>query len=109
MLDLHFFYKMILFIMVINMLEYNGIKIVEAKGFKMRLLGFMFKKNINYGLLFKNCRSIHTFFMKNKIDVILTDKDDNIIKTYKSLEKNKIIIGQKKVKNVYELPLGTLK
>ncbi len=95
--------------MVINMLEYNGIKIVEAKGFKMRLLGFMFKKNINYGLLFKNCRSIHTFFMKNKIDVILTDKDDNIIKTYKSLEKNKIIIGQKKVKNVYELPLGTLK
>ena len=91
------------------MLEYNGIKIVEAKGFKMRLLGFMFKKNINYGLLFKNCRSIHTFFMKNKIDVILTDKDDNIIKTYKSLEKNKIIIGQKKVKNVYELPLGTLK
>ena len=89
--------------------EYNGIKIVEAKGFKMRLLGFMFKKNINYGLLFKNCRSIHTFFMKNKIDVILTDKDDNIIKTYKSLEKNKIIIGQKKVKNVYELPLGTLK
>ena len=109
MIDLHFFYKMILFIMVINMLEYNGIKIVEAKGFKMRLLGFMFKKNINYGLLFKNCRSIHTFFMKNKIDVILTDKDDNIIKTYKSLEKNKIIIGQKKVKNVYELPLGTLK
>lgn len=95
--------------MVINMLEYNGIKIVEAKGFKMRLLGFMFKKKINYGLLFKNCRSIHTFFMKNKIDVILTDKDDNIIKTYKSLEKNKIIIGQKKVKNVYELPLGTLK
>ena len=95
--------------MVINMLEYNGIKIVEAKGFKMRLLGFMFKKNINYGLLFKNCRSIHTFFMKNKIDVILTDKDDNIIKTYKSLEKNKIIIGPKTVKNVYELPFGTLK
>ena len=109
MSDLHIFNKMILFIMVIIMLKYNGIKIIEAKGFKMRLLGFMFKKNISYGLLFKNCRSIHTFFMKDKIDVILTDKEDNIIKTYKNLEKNKIIIGSKKVKNIYELPKGTIK
>lgn len=109
MSDLHIFNKMILFIMVITMLKYNGIKIIEAKGFKMRLLGFMFKKNISYGLLFKNCRSIHTFFMKDKIDVILTDKEDNIIKTYKNLEKNKIIIGSKKVKNIYELPNGTIK
>ena len=43
MSDLHIFNKMLLFIMVINMLEYNGIKIIEARGFKMRLLGFMFK------------------------------------------------------------------
>lgn len=91
------------------MLEYNGVKIIEAKGFKMRLLGFMFKKNINCGLLFKNCRSIHTFFMKDKIDVLLTDKEDNIIKKYKNLSKNKIIIGSKRVKNIYELPKNTIK
>lgn len=109
MSDLHIFNKMILFIMVRNMEQYNGIKIIEAKNFKTRLLGFMFKKNINYGLLFKNCRSIHTFFMKEKIDVILADKEDNIIKIYKSLEKNKIIIGSKKVKNIYELPNGIIK
>ena len=109
MSDLHIFNKMLLFIMVINMLEYNGVKIIEARGFKMRLLGFMFKKNINYGLLFKNCRSIHTFFMKDKIDVLLTDKEDNIIKTYKNFSKNKIIIGSKIVKNIYELPKNTIK
>lgn len=109
MSDLHIFNKMLLFIMVINMLEYNGVKIIEARGFKMRLLGFMFKKNINYGLLFKNCRSIHTFFMKDKIDVLLTDKEDNIIKTYKNLSKNKIIIVSKIVKNIYELPKNTIK
>ena len=47
--------------------------------------------------------------MKDKIDVLLTDKEDNIIKTYKNLSKNKIIIGSKIVKNIYELPKNTIK
>ena len=46
--------------------------------------------------------------MKDKIDVIATDKDDNIIKTYKSVSKNKIIIAPKSTKNIYELPKGTI-
>ena len=46
--------------------------------------------------------------MKDKIDVIATDKDDNIIKTYKSVSKNKIIITPKNTKNIYELPKGTI-
>lgn len=90
------------------MLEFKNIQIKEAKSFKERLIGLMFKKNITYGLLFKNCRSIHTFFMKDKIDVIATDKDDNIIKTYKSVNKNKIIIAPKNTRNIYELPKGTI-
>ncbi len=91
------------------MLYYNGVKIKEAKDFKDRLLGFMFKKNINHGLLFKKCRSIHTFFMKEKIDVIATDKNDNIIKTYKNIKPWKILIAPKSTNNIYELPKGTIK
>ncbi len=91
------------------MLEFNNIKIKEANGFIDRLIGLMFKKKINYGLLFKHCRSIHTFFMFTEIDIIATDKNDNIIKTYKSVKPCKILIAPKNTKNIYELPKGTLR
>ena len=72
-------------------------------------MGFMFKrKAIDYGLLFDKCSSIHTFFMFQKIDVILLDKDNNIIKTYESLKPNRIILPKKGVKKVLELPLNTI-
>lgn len=90
------------------MLKFNNIKIKTANNFKTRLIGLMFKKNIDYGLLFKNCRSIHTFFMKEEIDIIATDKNDNIIKKYKSFKPGKILIAPKNTKNIYELPKNTI-
>ena len=66
----------------------NGMKLIygnkeielrECKSFLSRLLGFMFKKNINSSLLFDRCNSIHTFFMKENIDVIMCDNDNNIL------------------------------
>ena len=91
------------------MLEFKDLNIKEAKSFRDRLLGLMFKKNINYGLLFNNCRSIHTFFMKEEIDIVATDKDDNIIKEYKNVKPWKILIAPKGTKKIYELPKKTLK
>ena len=91
------------------MLEFKNINIKEAKSFKDRLLGLMFKKNINYGLLFNNCRSIHTFFMKEEIDIVSTDENDNIIKEYKDVKPWKILIAPKGTKKIYELPKKTLK
>ena len=90
------------------MLEFNNVKIKIAKSFKERLFGLIFKKNINNGLLFKNCRSIHTFFMLEEIDVIATDKNDKIIKTYKNIKPCRILIAPKKTKNIYELPKNTI-
>lgn len=90
------------------MLEFNNVKIKIAKNFKDRLFGLMLKKNINNGLLFKNCRSIHTFFMLEEIDVIATDKNDKIIKTYKNIKPCRILIAPKKTKNIYELPKNTI-
>lgn len=91
------------------MIKYKNVKIIEAKGFKRRLIGLMFQKNINHGLLFKKCRSIHTFFMLEKIDVVATDKNDNVLKAYKSIKPWRVLIAPKGTKNIYELPKGTLK
>ena len=80
-------------------------KIIEANNFKDRLLGLMFKKNINYGLLIKNCKSIHTFFMKENIDIILLDKNNKIIKINRNIKPNRIIMYNTNYKtNILELP-----
>lgn len=87
-------------------LIYNNkeIELKECKSFYSRLMGFMFKKNINYALLFDRCNSIHTFFMKENIDVIMCDKNNYILYFYKNLPKNRIILPKKGVRKVYETP-----
>ena len=92
-------------------LIYNDkeINIRNCNNFFSRLLGFMFKKNIDYALLFNHCNSIHTFFMKSNIDVIMCDKYNNIIFYYNNLEKNKIIFPKKNVSKVIELPVDYFK
>lgn len=80
-------------------------RIIIAKSFKDKLLGLMFKKNIDYGLLIKNCKSIHTFFMLENIDVLLLDQNNCILKINRNVKPNKIIIYKtKKRTNILELP-----
>ena len=83
----------------------NSKKIKEAKTFFQKLKGLMFKKNFDYILKFKT-NGIHTFFMKTKIDVVLTDKVGNILYIYKSLKPNRIILTKKHVTYTYEMPEG---
>ena len=89
-------------------LVYNRkkIKIIDCKSFFSRLRGFMFKKEFDYALLFNRCNSIHTFFMKCNIDVIMCDKDDKILYYYNNLGKNKIILPKKNVFKIIELPVN---
>ena len=61
------------------------IEIKEAISFKDRLYGLMGKTNIDYGMLFPNCNSIHTFFMKENIDIIGINKDNIVIYKYENL------------------------
>ena len=89
-------------------LVYNDkeISIINCKSFFSRLRGFMFKRKIDYALLFNICNSIHTFFMKCNIDVIMCDKNNKILYYYNNLSKNKIIWPKKNVYKIIELPVN---
>lgn len=87
---------------------FQNMVIYKCLSFSSRLKGFMFKKNINYGLLFKRCNSIHTFFMQENIDVIMTDKNNKILFYFPNLKPNKIILPKKNVYNTYEFPTNRL-
>lgn len=86
--------------------EDKDIELSECKSFYSRLMGFMFKKEINKALLFNRCNSIHTFFMKCNIDVIMCDKDNRILYYYNNFGKNKVILPKKNVYKTFELPVG---
>ena len=89
-------------------LLYNNkdIDLYECKSFFSRLKGFMFTRNIDKALLFDKCNSIHTFFMKENIDVIMCDEDNKILFYYKDLPRGKIILPKYGVKRVFETPSG---
>ena len=67
------------------------LEIKVAKTFKDKLMGLMFQKEINYGLLIPNCKSIHTFNMKTNIDVLLLNSNNQVLMINRNIEKNKII------------------
>lgn len=83
--------------------------IKKATWFWPRFIGLMGKKNINYGILFPKTNSIHTFFMKEKIDVIAINPNNEIIMIHKNVSKNKIIKIKNKYKktSIIELPYNT--
>ena len=87
-------------------IKYNNktIRVINCVSFYSRLKGFMLKKNINHALLFNKCNSIHTFFMKENIDVILCDKNNTILYYYPNFSKNKIILPKKGVSKIIETP-----
>lgn len=83
-------------------------EIKVAESFKDKLLGLMNKKNIDYGLLIKNCKSIHTFFMLENIDVLLLDENNRVLMINKNVKPNKVLIFKNKNNcNILELPNNT--
>lgn len=84
-------------------LNEKNIRVKLCNKFNDRLVGMMLKKDkLNYGLCFPNCNSIHTFFMLQTIDVIMTDKNNKIIYIKKNLKPWKIILPKKNVYYTYE-------
>ena len=85
------------------------IEIIECKTFYSRLKGFMFTKEIDHAKLFNKCNSIHTFFMKSNIDVIMCDKNNKILFYYHNLGINKVILPKHGVYKTIELPVDYFK
>lgn len=87
-------------------MKINNIEIKIAKSFKQRLIGLMFKKKTNYGLLFLNCNAIHTFFMHFNIDIILL-KNNQVIEMRTNIKPNRVIIFKHKKTSIIEIPHNT--
>ena len=86
--------------------EQINIKIVFADTFLKHLKGLMFKKDIDYGLLFTNHidSSIHTHFMRFDIDIYFLDENKVVFEKatlkpwsfYKPKKQAKYILETKK-------------
>ncbi len=92
----------------INKQKYN---IIIANSFYKRLTGLMSKKNIDYGMLFPKCNSIHTFFMKENIDIVGINENNEVIYKYENLDKNRIIKINNNIKktSILEMPAFSTK
>ncbi len=89
-------------------LLYNNkdIDLYNCKSFSSRFKGFMMESDINRALLFDKCSSIHTFFMKENIDVIMCDKNNKVLFYYKDVPRGRVILPKKGVRRVFETPNG---
>jgi len=85
------------------------IPIYLASSFFERLMGLMFKKNINYGLIFYNPGSLQTSFMREPIDILFWDKDKKIIKVIEKMKPWRITGLNLKAKAALELPQGSIR
>ena len=81
-------------------------EIKEAKTFFQKFKGLMFQKDFNYILKIK-CNGVHTFFMQENNDIILTDKNHKILYIYKNVKPNKIIMPKKNITYTYEVKSNT--
>ena len=83
-------------------------KIITAKTYMQKLTGLMGKKNINYGMFFPGVSSIHTYFMKESIDVIGLNDAMIVTSIYENVKPNKILI-LKNANHTLEIPKGESK
>lgn len=90
-------------------IENQTLAIKPCTHFFTRLLGMMFqKKKLTYGLYFPKCKSIHTFFMKQSIDILMVDRNGKVLAYYNNVKPWKIVTC-KNAYACYEFSTGILK
>lgn len=86
------------------------VKLVEANTFWERLKGLKFVLGpLEYGVRFPKKKSSNTNFLFERIDVILTDKEEKILYLIENLGTEKKVRRKKDVYNTYFVPRGTVK
>jgi len=81
-----------------------NIPIVKAETFWKKFTGFMLKKSADYALLFNDCKSVHTFFMRFDLDIVYLDEENLVIKVIKSLKPFRIAFPVKDAVSILEIP-----
>ena len=94
--------------MILQISDDENIKVKIANNFFKKLIGFMGKKDFDYGIIFPKTNSIHTFFMKESIDVIGLNDAMIVTSIYENVKPNKILI-LKNANHTLELPKGESK
>lgn len=79
-----------------------------AASFLDRLFGLLIKSNPR-SLIFKTRFGIHTFFLKEPIDVVILDKNYKVVKLKVNLKPNRLFFWNPKYFWVIELPKGRIK
>ena len=89
----------------------ENIEVKVTKTFKEKLTGLSFQKNINHGILIPNCNHIHTFFMKENIDVLFIDNRNCVLYKYQNMAPGRTFKVYEDINkiSVLELPKNTSK
>lgn len=92
---------------IINKEKYN---VKMCNNIFTKFKGMMFlKKKVDYCYCFKNCNSIHTFFCLQNLDILMCDKNNKVLYSYKELKPFRIILPKKNVYYTYEFSSNVLK
>ena len=81
-------------------------KCYVARDFFSRFMGLMGRKSLpaDEAIVFPKCNSIHTFFMRMPIDVLLVSDRGEVIEVKESLAPWRMLFPRKGVRHVVELP-----
>lgn len=73
-----------------------------------RFVGLMLRRNtpLDYGLLIRPCRSIHTMWMRMTIDVTFLSKDNIVLGCRSNIRPWRIAIAPRGTVSVLETPAG---
>ncbi len=91
-------------------LENKKVKIKTLTTFKDRFISYKFYLDeIKNGLCFPKKRWFHTYLYCQRVDVVMTDKDNKILYMYPNLKSEKIIHFKRKVYYTYVFPAKSTK
>lgn len=84
-------------------------KVYLARGFFKKLFGLLIFKPLkeSEGFLIKDCKSIHTMWMRYSIDVVFIDKNDRVTTVYKGIDPFRFSPYIKDACAVLELKAGS--
>ncbi len=90
----------------------NGTFVAEAdvaENFFTRMRGLMGQSPIRRALWIVPCSDIHTFNMREAIDVVFLSRENEVMRIVEAMPKNKISGKVKGAYSVLELPARTLR